>query len=795
MEMQPKLDSNKTCCVCKEIQYRNTELQCCIFTFRAISQQNYDCWTKKDKVKINEREQNKLIGIHQTPERKRLIHTNEVLLIDDDVLTDHSKESSKPTKQGQRLQKTIKKTMNAFEVENKRNCSECRDKIIFMGINKVSTANNATKIPTSKQCINRAKRNAREYVCSILDHEKPHTGIEFTNHKIINRTSAGWMKQSYGTNSDSRPGTTKIIQATKIRSQTAQKDSSVRRTTASTGNNLSNHRFRNHVKYTESENLLFQNSWIPNSYRKNVFDVADRTDPVIPKKIPTQKFLKNTISGVREINPVTSKITIQGNEGNIKKIIPGLEKPQKLEKKLEEVEKKQRKMTPFKIGKIQSVTKYTILEILGKGSYATVYLGRAINSDNKQVAIKIFDQNKKSRSGREEINILKKLNHPCVISFHDEYMHNNKHHIVLELAKGTSLLKNLKAVTRFSEIESKTIFRKILEGVDYLHRSNIAHRDLKLENIIIDKSKNVKIIDFGFATMTTKDYKGRVFCGTPSYMAPEIVAHQTHNYMKADIWALGVILYSLLSGKFPFKAQKDKDLYSKIRKGLFAVPEGITLEAKNILLRKALKHFKGPMVYRKKEEPDTSPQGSKKNIIMGTIEKYKKIYGGNRRNINSENKCASEPRKKTLNGSPYQLNKSPYSQQLKGFLKGSTQYIKTYFKNSAEFGKGEPEDSSIYPKSPILNDPDIFKGFKKNSKSNVQINFKKRIESIEKNNTQLRFTSNNSKNLRLNIRKEIKMDNQKINNFVNSFDGPNNESKRQTFNAYSGSKESIIMSK
>mmetsp|Transcript_17348 Transcript_17348/g.17030 ORF Transcript_17348/g.17030 Transcript_17348/m.17030 type:complete len:91 (+) Transcript_17348:1272-1544(+) len=90
-------------------------------------------------------------------------------------------------------------------------------------------------------------------------------------------------------------------------------------------------------------------------------------------------------------------------------------------------------------------------------------------------------------------------------------MHNNKHHIVLELAKGTSLLKNLKAVTRFSEIESKTIFRKILEGVDYLHRSNIAHRDLKLENIIIDKSKNVKIIDFGFATMTTKDYKGRVF--------------------------------------------------------------------------------------------------------------------------------------------------------------------------------------------------------------------------------------------------------------------------------------------
>jgi tribbles-like protein len=67
-------------------------------------------------------------------------------------------------------------------------------------------------------------------------------------------------------------------------------------------------------------------------------------------------------------------------------------------------------------------------------------------------------------------------------------------------------------------------------------------------------------------------------------MAPEIVAHQTHNYFKADIWALGVILYCLLSGKFPFKSQKDKDLFSKIRKGIFSVPEGITLEAKNTLL-------------------------------------------------------------------------------------------------------------------------------------------------------------------------------------------------------------------
>ena len=181
-----------------------------------------------------------------------------------------------------------------------------------------------------------------------------------------------------------------------------------------------------------------------------------------------------------------------------------------------------------------------------------------------------------------------------------------------------------------------------------MHSNNIAHRDLKLENIIIDKNKNTKIIDFGFATFTKDDEKGRVFCGTPSYMAPEIVAHQTHNYFKSDIWSLGVILYSLLSGKFPFKAQNDKDLYNKIRKGYFTMPEGITLEAKSILLsmlqidpgyrKSAASLLMDPWVTG--EEPvikEKSPDKcGKRNTIMGTIEKYKKRYGGKRRNLGGE---------------------------------------------------------------------------------------------------------------------------------------------------------------
>jgi serine/threonine protein kinase len=149
-------------------------------------------------------------------------------------------------------------------------------------------------------------------------------------------------------------------------------------------------------------------------------------------------------------------------------------------------------------------------------------------------------------------------------------------------------------------------------------------------------------------------------------MAPEIINHEQHSYFKADIWALGIILFSLLSGKFPFKAQNDKDLYNKIRKGIFSFPEGITLEAKSILLsmlqldpgfRKSastlLKDswFTGEIPKRE----DVSPIDLKRrSAVMGTIEKYKKLYGGTRRNLITESESTSEPiRKKTISSSPY----------------------------------------------------------------------------------------------------------------------------------------------
>lgn len=130
------------------------------------------------------------------------------------------------------------------------------------------------------------------------------------------------------------------------------------------------------------------------------------------------------------------------------------------------------------------------------------------------------------------------------------------------------------------ENEAKIIFKSIVEGVNYLHKSNIAHRDLKPDNILIEEKYcniqnldfKIKIIDFGFSVETSSK-KLKQFCGTPSYMSPEIVTKKEYCGKESDVWALGVILYNLIYGRCPFRAQTEKELYRKISKGNFNFPD------------------------------------------------------------------------------------------------------------------------------------------------------------------------------------------------------------------------------
>lgn len=155
----------------------------------------------------------------------------------------------------------------------------------------------------------------------------------------------------------------------------------------------------------------------------------------------------------------------------------------------------------------------------------------------------------------------------------------------MEFVSGQSLLSYVKKKNQLSEDEARLIFKNIVESVAYCHSNLITHRDLKLENVLLTTNNHTKLIDFGFSTCVSHKKKIKLFCGTPSYMAPEIVTRKSYSGAAADVWALGVILYVLLTGIFPFKADNDRDLYRRISRGVFGIPDSISEEGRDLLLR------------------------------------------------------------------------------------------------------------------------------------------------------------------------------------------------------------------
>ena len=235
---------------------------------------------------------------------------------------------------------------------------------------------------------------------------------------------------------------------------------------------------------------------------------------------------------------------------------------------------------------------------LGQGAYAEVKEGVHENSHDK-VALKFYDKYAlldpmKKNNVTREIRILEALNHPNIMKIFDCIDGEKKVVIVLEHINGTSLKKFLAQLSghKLSEGEAQPILRQILEAVAYFHEKGVTHRDLKLENILLTPERKVKIIDFGFSTWTKKDFKLKTFCGTPTYMAPEIINKNEYEGPPTDMWALGVIFFALLCGAFPFQGMKDaneliglvnRELYRRIKKGVFSIPDHVSAGAKKLL--------------------------------------------------------------------------------------------------------------------------------------------------------------------------------------------------------------------
>ena len=200
---------------------------------------------------------------------------------------------------------------------------------------------------------------------------------------------------------------------------------------------------------------------------------------------------------------------------------------------------------------------FEVIEITGKGAYSTVK--KAINTKTREmVALKIYEKRKLPSEAMKnnilrEIKILKSLNHPNVVKIIACINTEPSIIIVLEYLEGTSLKEYLNKEGSLSESAAMPIFKEIIKAITYCHSKGISHRDIKIDNVVITAKNEVKIIDFGFSIWAKENAKCKMFCGTPAYMAPEIIIGVEYYPFPADVWALGVMLYIILIGTLPFK--------------------------------------------------------------------------------------------------------------------------------------------------------------------------------------------------------------------------------------------------
>ena len=241
------------------------------------------------------------------------------------------------------------------------------------------------------------------------------------------------------------------------------------------------------------------------------------------------------------------------------------------------------------------LSNYEIGRTLGKGAYAIVKV--CTNKITKEkYAVKIYEKSKlndgsKKKCVSREIEILKRINHNNIAKLYDVITTDKQILILQELVIGISLreyynneIRNQKGISEHKSNIFKKIFKQIFDAMNYIHKKNIAHRDIKLENILMTKNYEIKIIDFGFGMYNPENKLQNFFCGTPNYMAPEIAFKRPYNGQKADLWSLGVLVYKLFCADFPFKGKNEKELYKSIERGKFRVANYTPEYAKKIIV-------------------------------------------------------------------------------------------------------------------------------------------------------------------------------------------------------------------
>ncbi|XP_036840592.1 MAP/microtubule affinity-regulating kinase 3 isoform X1 [Oncorhynchus mykiss] len=231
---------------------------------------------------------------------------------------------------------------------------------------------------------------------------------------------------------------------------------------------------------------------------------------------------------------------------------------------------------------------YRLLKTIGKGNFAKVKLARHILT-GREVAIKIIDKTQLNPTSLQklfrEVRIMKILNHPNIVKLFEVIETEKTLYLVMEYASGGEVFDYLVAHGRMKEKEARAKFRQIVSAVQYCHQKHIVHRDLKAENLLLDADMNIKIADFGFSNEFVMGSKLDTFCGSPPYAAPELFQGKKYDGPEVDVWSLGVILYTLVSGSLPFDGQNLKELRERVLRGKYRIPFYMSTDCENLLKR------------------------------------------------------------------------------------------------------------------------------------------------------------------------------------------------------------------
>ncbi|KAI4321097.1 hypothetical protein MLD38_034518 [Melastoma candidum] len=239
---------------------------------------------------------------------------------------------------------------------------------------------------------------------------------------------------------------------------------------------------------------------------------------------------------------------------------------------------------------LRKVGKYEVGRTIGEGTFAKVKFAQNTET-GESVAMKVLDRStiikhKMVDQIKREISIMKLVRHQYVVRLHEVLASRTKIYIILEFITGGELFDKIVRHGRLNEAESRKYFQQLIDGVDYCHSKGVYHRDLKPENLLLDSQENLRISDFGLSAFPeTGVHVLRTTCGTPNYVAPEVLSHKGYNGAVADVWSCGVILYVLLAGYLPFDELDLTTLYSKIENAEFSCPSWFPVGAKSLIHR------------------------------------------------------------------------------------------------------------------------------------------------------------------------------------------------------------------